>query len=374
MSQDKVDYEERVEEAHGKPLSTSVLMVYVDSCRHLPLSKTGVSSKPDPIVQMRITSRIDSQETWSVKYSRNPVYEQGFIFLVNNPEVDELNLRVYDEKTKADLGLLRLALINLLNREGMEYFNQPFKLKRTGLESTITLHLQLFFTKKVLRPIRPSKRRISLQSREIDIMEDSVSLGGGEDSDVELEGGGASNQRLQKLSVISGGSVESLAQPELKQRRMGENRIDLEAEETLTGPSILISLVYNDSEELLTLTIHRAINLPVENVADLPDPFVRIILLPDRPRKRKTDYVKDTTSPEWEESFDYSISRDCIMDKEIEIIVVDRKGIFSRSADICHVILPMWVYCDPTGRTTLKWVSLDAPTTPKHDLGNFLSL
>merc|ERR1719167_3206 len=152
MSQDKVDYEERVEEAHGKPLSTSVLMVYVDSCRHLPLSKTGVSSKPDPIVQMRITSRTDSQETWSVKYSRNPVYEQGFIFLVNNPEVDELNLRVYDEKTKADLGLLRLALINLLNREGMEYFNQPFKLKRTGLESTITLHLQLFFTKKVLRP------------------------------------------------------------------------------------------------------------------------------------------------------------------------------------------------------------------------------
>ena len=254
MSSDREHYEDRVEEAHGRQLSTAVLMVYVDSCKHLPLAKAGVSSKPDPIVQIRITSRPEAQETWPVKYSRNPVYEQGFIFLVNNPEVDELNLRVYDEKTKADLGLLRLGLVNLLRREGMEYFNQPFKLKRTGLDSSITLHLQLFFTEKVLRPIRT--RRSSVQSKDIDL--DSVSLG--EDSDLDFEPDNDSD-RLQKLSIISGGSVESLAQPELRQRKKCDHKIDLE-DNNISGPRILVSLKYDDAEEMLAVTIHRAVELP----------------------------------------------------------------------------------------------------------------
>ena len=102
------------------------------------------------LFQASISSRSeDFQETRLKQYSRNPVFEEGFIFLVNNPELDDLNLRVYDERSKTTLGLLRLHLANLLQREGMEYFNQPFKLKKTGSESSVTLHLQLYFTKKV---------------------------------------------------------------------------------------------------------------------------------------------------------------------------------------------------------------------------------
>ena len=163
--------------------------------------------------------------------------------------MDELNLRVYDEKTKADLGLLRLGLVNLLRREGMEYFNQPFKLKRTGLDSSITLHLQLFFTEKVLRPIRT--RRSSVQSKDIDL--DSVSLG--EDSDLDFEPYNDSD-RLQKLSIISGGSVESLAQPELRQRKKCDHKIDLE-DNNISGPRILVSLKYDDAVEMLAVTIHN---------------------------------------------------------------------------------------------------------------------
>ena len=68
----------------------------------------------------------------------------------------------------------------------------------------------------------------------------------------------------------------------------------------------------------------------LESPNDLPDPFVKLTLLPDRPKKRKTDYVRETTNPEWEESFEYNIARDSIRDKELELVVVDRKGLFCR--------------------------------------------
>ena len=117
-----------------------------------------------------------------------------------------------------------------------------------------TLHLQLFFTEKVLRPIRT--RRSSVQSKDIDL--DSVSLG--EDSDLDFEPDNDSD-RLQKLSIISGGSVESLAQPELRQRKKCDHKIDLE-DNNISGPRILVSLKYDDAEEMLAVTIHRAVELP----------------------------------------------------------------------------------------------------------------
>ena len=52
--------------------------------------------------------------------------------------------------------------------------------------------------------------------------------------------------------------------------------------------------------------------------------------MPDRPKKRKTDYVKETASPDWEETFEYNIPRDQVRDKELELVVVDRKGLFCR--------------------------------------------
>ena len=88
-----------------------------------------------------------AEETRCLRHDRNPVYEEGFS-LVSHPELDDLNLKVYDERYRATLGLLRLNLANLVNRGGMEYLNQPFKLKNTnGCESSVILSLQLFFTK-----------------------------------------------------------------------------------------------------------------------------------------------------------------------------------------------------------------------------------
>ena len=91
--------------------------------------------------------------------------------------------------------MLRLSLADLLGREGMEYLNQPFKLKSSaGSEAHITLHLQLHFTKKIFG----RKTVLNCDSDNISVL----SLG------AESRAGSLG---LKKMSVISCGSVESLA-------------------------------------------------------------------------------------------------------------------------------------------------------------------
>ena len=40
MSSNREDYDERLEETHGRTLATAVLLLYIDSCKHLPLPRT----------------------------------------------------------------------------------------------------------------------------------------------------------------------------------------------------------------------------------------------------------------------------------------------------------------------------------------------
>ena len=75
----------------------------------------------------------------------------------------------------------------------MEYFNQPFKLKKTGSESSVTLHLQLYFTKKVT-----GKSRVSCNPDSISILSMTEEVGDDDGS------------RSKKMSIISGASVENM--------------------------------------------------------------------------------------------------------------------------------------------------------------------
>ena len=119
------------------------------------------------------------------------------MFLVTNPEVEDLNLKVYDERSKSVLGLLRLNLGDLLLRNGMEYLNQPFKLNTqvNTSESVVILSLQLFVTKKVL-----GRRKISRGVSENDTV--SVVSFGDNDSDPVIH--------YSRVSAISGLSTDQL--------------------------------------------------------------------------------------------------------------------------------------------------------------------
>lgn len=125
-------------------MSTAVLTVYVDSASALPQART--QSKPDPYLLLSVGKV--TEQTGVLKRTDVPVWEQGFSFLVANPENDTLQLRIIDQKTEKELGQLSYILGTLLKKDKMMVEVQPYQLQKSGAESKITMSLSLKILKQ----------------------------------------------------------------------------------------------------------------------------------------------------------------------------------------------------------------------------------
>ncbi|KAF4020513.1 hypothetical protein G4228_012193 [Cervus hanglu yarkandensis] len=95
-------------------LSSSLLILYLDSARNLP-----------------------------IRYKTNePVWEENFTFFIHNPKRQELEVEVRDEQHQCSLGNLRIPLSQLLAREDMT-LNQRFQLSNSGPNSSLKMKLAL---------------------------------------------------------------------------------------------------------------------------------------------------------------------------------------------------------------------------------------
>lgn len=77
-----------------------------------------------------------------------PVWEQGFTFLVPNPDNDTLQIRIVDQKTEKELGHFNYILSALLEQKNMEVVAQPFQLQKSGPDSKITMSLCMRILRK----------------------------------------------------------------------------------------------------------------------------------------------------------------------------------------------------------------------------------
>merc|ERR1711970_1594272 len=70
---------------------------------------------------------------------------------------------------------------------------------------------------------------------------------------------------------------------------------------------IQLSLEYNADNGDVIVVIHQAQGLIGGDLSDPPDPYVKLYLLPGRSRKskRKSEVIKDTVNPIYEETFEY---------------------------------------------------------------------
>jgi len=105
------------------------------------VSTKRTSSKPSPCVEMSVAGQ-DSQQTWfafSIKlhfkeqildhmsiifyrpqyFDTDPVFEQGFVFMVVNPHSDDLHIKVLDTGHKNTvIGNVVIRMSDLLNQPG----------------------------------------------------------------------------------------------------------------------------------------------------------------------------------------------------------------------------------------------------------------
>lgn len=128
-------------------MSSAVLCVYLDSASDLP--QIHADDKPDPFAKLTVsnTERLTSVK----KETDTPVWEQGFTFLVANPEHDTLQIQIIGQtsskKCGESLGQFVYNISNLLTQNDLKHVLQAFQLRKSGTSSKVKLSMAL----KILR-------------------------------------------------------------------------------------------------------------------------------------------------------------------------------------------------------------------------------
>lgn len=254
------------------------------------------------------------------------MWEKGFSFLVGNPENDTLQLKIMDQKTGGELGRFTYILSSIVAKDGMLIVSQPFQLLKSGPESRIVMSLSL----KILKRSElaegdnvsiASEANIGSLSRSV-----SVRTQGENEDNFKVIDNWNKEDLIQEINI----SNISTAKPKLSpvsQREANLGRVNL-------------TLHYSVPRQKLVVTVHKVINIPLTDPSNIPDPYVKLYLLPGRSKesKRKTNVIKDNCNPVYEDTFEYIISSGELMQTELEITVSTQKGFFYGGSPVIGVV------------------------------------
>ncbi|XP_023313110.1 extended synaptotagmin-2-like isoform X2 [Anoplophora glabripennis] len=294
-------------------ISTALLIVYVDSATNLPQVK--ISTKPDPYVQIQIGKQIKNTKT--VMRTINPVWEEGFIFFVSNPDSDALDLRIVDAKTESELCSLSYNISNLSNKENLEILQQPFRLGKGTPESKIvwSLHLKIFKNENMEEYLEEflRKRKDSTSSvKSSEYSDNQMSNNSPLFNNVKLE---EIFDRTSKSSTRS--SMMSNSSNSRRRSKSGS------LEEPIFTGQVSLSLRYSVQRQRLIVIVH-SLTIPYKEQGK--NLYVKVYLLPERNKdvKRKTG-VMHSSNATFDERFEYLVPQGELNSKKLEISVIEEK-------------------------------------------------
>ncbi|XP_049822259.1 extended synaptotagmin-2 [Aethina tumida] len=314
-------------------LHTALLTVFVDSCKNLPQARA--STKPDSYAVLRVGN--STQQTGVQMRTIHPVWEQGFTFLVPNPESHSLYLSIMDQKTNTEIGQLTYKISSLSTKENLEVKKEPFALLKSGPESKIvwSMHLRILkaspkqahvicvyvcrFTFDIVAEIASMEQKSSEPSTPAPTAEDEpvpdspMSQMSVAPSFTENSGDGL----LHRTPSVTSSAGEA-----------GLGRIQL-------------TLRYSLQRQKLIVVVHKIANIPLKDPSSIPDPYVKLYILPERAKdsKRKTSVVKDNCNPVFDESFEYVINQAELPNKQLEVTACTQKQLFYSSSNVLGQVI-----------------------------------
>lgn len=339
LSSDRNDLKAALEETQllrVSDMSTALLTVFIDSARNLPHARQA--SNPDPYLVLSVGKK--TEQTSVQMRTDSPVWEQGFTFLVANPENDTLQLKIVDQKTTNEIGRLTFIIAHLMEKKNMDILSEPFQLQKSGPESKLCMSLSL----------RILKRAEVVEEEEVAKEPIAESAKAEEDLKTELK---KQDSRVSRSSVNAAdlGSVEEplvatsvssnlAAAPSSPTASLKSASSTLERNPSIksissveTGPNGAINLTiqYVVQRQRLNVIIHKIKNIPLKDPSNIPDPYVKLYLLPGRAKesKRKTHVVKDNCNPVFDATFEYLISTAEMNSSQLEVTVSTDKLIGS---------------------------------------------
>ncbi|XP_047484093.1 LOW QUALITY PROTEIN: extended synaptotagmin-1-like [Penaeus chinensis] len=371
------------------PLHSAVLMVWVDSAKKLNPSHKQI---PDPFVRLYVGN--EKGETAVRQRTNDPVFEEGFTFLVRNPRTQELKLEVIDQKTTQIQGKVELDLNVFLKERKMEVIGEDYSLSgASGGLSTLKLNITLRILKTALKTddgdggpqekgeteisssspaaisepppssssssMPPSTPAPSIPSKESVGIPDPIPADVPEQKSAPVREPGSLADQSEGPSVATdadvsvpapGGGIEpptevtsveevmSTAATPLMQMFPSATSSEESSIRQRTTPAsnagihglgrVQLTVKYGPRNNLI-IVVHQIENLPKEEDGELPDPYVKLYLLPDRSKdsKRKTDVIKDDCNPKYDERFEYPIPPNELTQRTLEVSVINKKGL-----------------------------------------------
>ncbi|XP_053670999.1 extended synaptotagmin-2 isoform X3 [Anopheles nili] len=340
LSSDKSDLRSALEETQHlrvTSMSTALLTVFIDSAKNLPQARQ--QSQPDPYLVLSVGKK--NEQTSVQMRTDAPVWEQGFTFLVGNPDNDTLQLKVLDQKTGSTIGSLTYILSALMEKKNLEIMSQPFQLQKSGPESKLIMSLSL-------RVLKRYREEDALQQQQ------STDGAGSNETGAQLAHQGSirkqdSNRKsatsalLEQMSikeepfVVSTLNTVMMATPP-RSPNLSDGGTELLRRSPSTTSSagsaglgrIQLTVAYSVQRQRLLVIVHKINNIPLKDPSNIPDPYVKLYLLPGRSKesKRKTNVVKDNCDPVFDTTFEYIISNAELVNSELEVTVCTQKGFF----------------------------------------------
>uniref|UniRef100_A0A8C4L267 Extended synaptotagmin 1 n=1 Tax=Equus asinus asinus TaxID=83772 RepID=A0A8C4L267_EQUAS len=274
-------------------LAAALLSVYLERAEDLPLRKG--TKPPSPYATLTVGDA--THKTKTVAQTSAPIWDETASFLIRKPNSESLELQVRGEGTGA-LGSLSLPLSELLVAD--------------------RLCLDRWFT------LNNGQGQVLLRAQ-LGIL---VSQHSG------VEAHSHSSSSLSEEPELWGGlpHITSSA-PELRQRLThGDSPVEAPA-----GPlgQVKLTVWYYSEERKLVSIVHSCRALR-QNGRDPPDPYVSLLLLPDKNRgtKRKTSQKKRTLNPEFNERFEWELPLDEALRRKLDISVKSNSSFMSREREL----------------------------------------
>ncbi|XP_025304417.1 extended synaptotagmin-2 isoform X3 [Canis lupus baileyi] len=390
-------------------LSSSLLILYLDSARNLPSGKK-INSNPNPLVQMSVGHK--AQES-KIRYKTNePVWEENFTFFIHNPKRQDLQVEVKDEQHQCSLGHLKIPLSQLLTSDDMT-MNQRFQLSNSGPNSTLKMKIALRVLHLEKQERSPNHQHsaqvkrpsVSKEGRKVSVRSHmSASPGSGDSStapctpvigssdkpgvedraqpvEASPQGPrdlGRSSSSLQAGATCSPSHISvkeptpsiasdislPIATQELRQRlRQLENGMTL-------GQSplgqIQLTIRHSSQRNKLVVVVHSCRNL-IAFSEDGSDPYVRMYLLPDKRRsgRRKTHVSKKTLNPVFDQSFDFSVSLPEVQRRTLDVAVKNSGGFLSKDKGLLGKVL-VGLASEELAKGWTQWYDLTEDGTRPH--------
>ncbi|XP_062386796.1 extended synaptotagmin-2 isoform X2 [Sardina pilchardus] len=381
-------------------LSSALLLVHLDSAKHLPSGKK-VTSDPSPFVQFTVGHKSYDSKT---RYKTNePVWEEAFTFLIHNPKTQKLDVEVKDEKHECSLGMLSLPLSQLLEADQMT-LNQRFPLSQSGPSATLKMKmaLRVLCVEKLAQSDQPSSVQIRRSSSSVPPTPamprpSNTTANQVPPPEMVVEPAPAhthphtpshthththapaeppaSPQRLQEGRSMSSLAIsDSLSQfnkeptPSIASdisAPYATQELQHRLEQLHNGsPSsfplgeVQLTVRHSSQRNKLIVVVHACRNL-IAFTDSGSDPYVRLYLLPDKRRsgRRKTHTIKKTLNPVFDQTFEFSVSIVELHRRTLDVAVKNGGGLLSKHKGLLGKVLVDLSYEDISKGWT-QWYEL----------------